>query len=397
MSINRKFTRRDFFELGGITAFGLIAARQTSSQAKKTSKEMLLYVGTYTTSGSEGIYIFTLNTITGQLNKTHTIKDVVEPSFLAIGKSRRYLYAVNETEVYEGKESGAVSAFSIDQKTGSLDFLNKQPSMGGAPCHISTCDNEKFVLVANYLGGNVVVFPIEDGGKLGEPVDVIQHSGFGPDKERQGSPHPHSIILSKDNRFAFVADLGADKVFIYQFDDRTGKLKPNPAQDYYQTKAGAGPRHFKVHPNGKLAFLINELNSTITSFAFDKRKGTLKEIQTVPTLPSNFSGANSCADIHIAPNGKFLYGSNRGHDSLVIYAIDQQTGEMKYIEHVSTEGKKPRNFAISPDGKTLLAANQSSDSIIVFSVDEKTGKLKQTNNSAKVSMPVCLKLIPSFV
>jgi 6-phosphogluconolactonase len=397
MSINRKFTRRDFFEIGGIAAFGLIAARQSSSQSKKTSKEMLLYVGTYTTSGSEGIYIFTLNTITGQLNKIHTIKDVVEPSFLAIGKSRKYLYAVNETETYEGKQSGAVSAFAIDQKTGSLEFLNKQPSMGGAPCHISTSDNEKFVLVANYFGGNVTVFPTEDSGKLGEPVEVIQHSGSGPDKERQSSPHPHSIILSKDNQFAFVADLGADKVFIYQFDDRTGKLKPNPSQNYYQTKAGAGPRHFKFHPNGKLAFLINELNSTITSFAFDKRKGTLKEMQTVLTLPVSFSGANSCADIHIAPNGKFLYGSNRGHDSLVIYAVEQRTGEMKYVGHVSTEGKKPRTFAISPDGKTLIAANQSSDSIIVFSFNEKTGMLKQTKNSAKVSMPVCLKLIPLFV
>lgn len=396
MSINRKFTRRDFFEIGGITAFGLIAARQTSSQSKKTSKEMLLYVGTYTTSGSEGIYVFTFNTKTGLLNKLFTIKDVVEPSFLAIGKSRRYLYAVNETERYEGKESGAVSVFSIDQKTGGLEFLNKQPSMGGAPCHISTSDNERFVFVANYLGGNIAVFPTEDDGKLGGLVDVIQHSGSGPDKERQGSPHPHSIILSRDNRFAFVADLGVDKVFIYEFDDRTGKLKPNPSQNYYQTKAGAGPRHFKFHPNGKLAFLINELNSTITSFAFDKRKGTLKEIQTAPTLPVSFSGANSCADIHIAPNGRFLYGSNRGHDSLVIYAIEQRTGEMKYVGHVSTQGKKPRNFAISPDGKALLAANQSSDSIIVFSVDEKTGMLKQTDNNAKVSMPVCLKLIPLF-
>lgn len=359
---------------------------------------MLLYIGTYTSTGkSEGIYVHKFNAETGKLTPLHTVKNVLEPSFLAIDKSRKYLYAVNELVEYEGKKSGAVSAFAIDQKTGNLQLLNKQPSLGDAPCFITTSENEKFVLVANYLGGNVSVYPIEKDGKLGASTDLAQHTGFGPNKDRQEAAHAHSITLDRNNRFAFAADLGIDKLMIYSFDAQTGKLKPNEAQAFYQTKAGAGPRHFSFHPKGKFAFLINELDLTITSLAYDEKLGTLKEIQTVPTLPAGISGAsNSCADIHVSPNGKFLYGSNRGHNSIVSYKIDEKTGQLEYIEHVSTGGKKPRNFAIEPNGKFLLAANQDSDSIVVFRIDEKTGKLQSTANKAQVPVPVCLKFIPSF-
>ncbi len=398
MSIKNKFTRREFITVSSFGAAGLILAQTAKSQQGKSNKEMLLYIGTYTSTGkSEGIYVHKFDSETGKLTPLHIVKDVAEPSFLTIDKSRKYLYAVNELLEYEGNKSGAVSAFAIDQKTGNLQFLNKQPSLGGAPCYISVSDNEKFVLVANYLGGNVSVFPIEKDGKLGASVDLAQHTGSGPNKERQEAAHAHSITLAIRNNFAFAADLGIDKLFIYQFDDKTGKLKPNETQPFYQTKSGAGPRHFKFHPKGKLAFLINELDLTITSLAYDDKLGTLKETQTVPTLPTGVSGAsNTCADIHISPNGKFLYGSNRGHNSIVSYKIDEQTGRLEYIEHTSTRGKKPRNFAIDPSGKFLLVANQDSDSIVVFRIDEKTGKLQTTGNTAQVPVPVCLKFIPSF-
>ena len=398
MSIKNKTTRRAFLAIGLSGAASLLVAGQTAAQTNKKAKEMLLYIGTYTSTGkSQGIYVHKFNAETGKLTPLHTVKDVLEPSFLTIDKSRKYLYAANELLEYEGKKSGAVSAFAIDQKTGNLQFLNKQPSLGDAPCFITSSENEKFVLVANYLGGNVSSFPIEKDGKLGASVDLAQHTGFGPNKDRQEAAHAHSITLDRNNRFAFAADLGIDKLMIYRFDDKTGKLNPNEAQAFYQTKPGAGPRHFSFHGSGKFAFLINELDLTITSLAYDEKLGTLKEIQTVPTLPAGVSGAgNSCADIHVSPNGKFLYGSNRGHNSIVSYKIDEKTGRLEYIEHVSTGGKKPRNFAIEPGGKFLLAANQDSDNIVVFRIDENTGKLRSTGNVAQVPVPVCLKFIPSF-
>ena len=398
MSIKNKFTRREFLGIGLSGAASLMLAQKAIAQTNKKSKEMLLYIGTYTSSGkSEGIYVHKFDLETGKLTPLHIVKDVLEPSFLTIDKSRKYLYAANELLEYEGKKSGAVSAFAIDQKTGNLQFLNKQSSLGDAPCFITTTENEKFALVANYLGGNVSVYPIEKDGKLGASVDLAQHTGFGPNKDRQESAHAHSIILDRNNRFAFAADLGIDKLMIYAFDAKTGKLKPNENQPFYQTKAGAGPRHFSFHPNGKLAFLINELDLTMTSLAYDEKIGTLKEIQIVPTLPAGVSNVGAtCADIHVSPNGKFLYGSNRGHNSIVSYKIDEKTGRLEYIEHTLIGGKKPRNFAVEPNGKFLLVANQDSDNIVVFRIDEKTGKLQTTGNIAQVPVPVCLKFIPSF-
>ena len=391
MPINNKFTRREFLGTSLAGAASLALAQKTSAK----SKEMLLYIGTYTSSGkSEGIYVHKFDADTGNLTPLHTVKNVAEPSFLAINKDRKYLYAVNELVEYEGKKSGAVSAFAIDRKAGNLQFLNRQPSLGDAPCFITVSDNQKFVLVANYLGGNVSVYPIEKDGRLGASVDLAQHKGIGPNKDRQEAAHAHSITLDRNNRFAFAADLGIDKLMIYQFDDQTGKLKPNEAQAFYQTKPGAGPRHFAFHGSGKFAFLINELDLTITSLAYDEKLGTLKEIQTVPTLPAGASTAGvTCADIHTSPNGRFLYGSNRGHNSIVSYRIDEKTGKLEYIEHVSTGGKKPRNFAIEPNGKFLLVANQDSDNVVVFRIDEKTGKLQSTGITASVPVPVCLKFI----
>lgn len=397
-SKKNNFTRRDFLKTVslGTTAFALAGSAFGQRSSDKKYKEMLVYIGTYTSgkSKSEGIYICKLNLSNGELAPYKTVKNVIEPSYLTIDKNRKYLYAVNETEEYEGKKSGAVSAFAIDQKTGDLQFLNKQPSLGGAPCYLSASDNGKFVLVANYVGGNVAVLPVEAGGKLGASIDLEQHSGTGPNKDRQETAHAHSIILDNKNRFAVSCDLGVDKIFIYDFDAQNGKLKLNKPP-FFQTEAGAGPRHLVFHQNGKFAFVIDELDSTITALAYDGKQGTLAKIQTVSTLPENFKGANTGADIHISPDGKFLYGSNRGHDSIAAYKIDEKTGKLDFISRTSTQGKTPRNFAIDPTGQFLLAANQNSDSVIVFRINEKTGEMQPTGSRAEIPIPVCLKLISS--
>ena len=396
---NNNFTRRNFLKLTAAGTVGLTFAPSIFGQMSGDNKmkEMLVYIGTYTSgkgeSKSDGIYIYKLNLESGDLKPYKTVENVVEPSYIAIDKNKKYLYAVNETETYEGKKSGAVSAFAIDKKTGDLKFLNKQPSLGGAPCFVTVSENEKFVLAANYLGGNVSSFPIQTGGKLGASVDLQQNEGTGPNKNRQEAAHAHSVNFDEKNNFAFVCDLGVDKIFIYEFDKKTGKLTPNPAQNFFQSKPGAGPRHFAIHKNNKIAFVINELDSSVTSLDFDAKLGTLKEIQTVPSLPADFKKSNTCADIHISPDGKFLYGSNRGHDSIVVYKIDAENGKLEFVEHTLTNGKTPRNFAISPDGKFLLTANQNSDSVVVFRIDEKSGKLTATGKTARVPMPVCLKIV----
>lgn len=393
-----KLSRRKFLGIGLTGAISLKLAQNVAAKSLITKNKMLLYIGTYTSnSKSEGIYIYDFDLDSGDLNQLFTVKNVTEPSFLTVGKERKFLYSVNELLENKGEKGGAVSAFSIDQKTGNLQFLNKQPSLGGAPCYLTTSKNGKFVLTANYLGGNVSVNPVNEDGTLGESVELIQHSGSSVNKRRQEAAHAHSVNLDNNNRFAIVADLGIDKLMIYAFDDQTGKLTPNSNQPFYQTKAGAGSRHFTFHPNGKFGFLINELDLTISSLAYDETLGTLTEIQTISTVPAGVSGsANSCAEVVVSPNGKFLYGSNRGHNSIVSYRIDEETGKLEYLEHVSTKGKTPRNFIISPDGKFLLAANQDSNNIVVFRLDEETGKLQPTETNVQVPKPVCLKLIPSF-
>ncbi|MEP6787571.1 MAG: lactonase family protein [Acidobacteriota bacterium] len=355
---------------------------------------MILYVGTYTANTkSEGIYVYSFDRATGKLSHRDTVKGIAEPSFLAIDKKSQNLYAVNELEEYEGKPSGACSAFAINQKTGGLSFLNKRPSLGGAPCHVTASDNGKFVIVANYMGGNISIFPIQKGGMIGSASDFVQFSGSGPNKERQLSPHAHSVTLDRNNRFAFVADLGTDRVMIYGFDKDKGKLTPNPAQPFFPTKAGAGPRHFAFHPNGKLAFVINELDSTISSLGYDEKAGKLTEIKTLSTLSAESSAANACADVHVSPDGKMLYGSNRGQDTIAAFAIDQTSGVISPVEKIATGGKRPRNFVIDPAGNFLLAANQDTNNITVFSIDRTAGRLRSIGISIEVPSPVCLKFV----
>jgi 6-phosphogluconolactonase len=390
-------TRREFLKAAGLGALG--AAQAGSSYGRHrtpaAAREMLVYVGTYTSGRSEGIYLYRLDLSDGALRRAGITKGVVNPSYLTLERGRRFLYAVNEVEEFAGKKSGAVSAFAIDRATGALRLLDQRPSMGGAPCYVTAADAGRNVLVANYAGGNVAVLPVMKDGSLGEATDVRQDEGSGPNRERQDGPHAHCVVLDRPNRHAYSCDLGTDKVMIYRFDARAGRLIPN-AQPWVQLKPGAGPRHFVFHPGGKFAYVMNELDSTVTAFAHDGARGTLKVLQTVSALPPGFEGANTGADIHVTPDGRFLYCSNRGHDSIAAFRVGARTGELSAAGHTPTGGKTPRNFAIDPTGKFLLAANQKSDTVVTFRIDPATGGLQPTGHSADVPSPVCLKLTEPF-
>jgi 6-phosphogluconolactonase len=388
-----KFNRRDFLRAAGAGLAGTtLLGRARASSFVPAVKQMLVYVGTYTSHGAEGIYVLNLALDSGALTKIGVIKDVIEPSFLTTDSSNSLLYTVNETNEYDGKPSGAVTAFLIEEDAG-LRVINKVPSLGGSPCHITVSANDKFVLVANYMGGNVSVFPVRPDGGLGPSVELKQHQGSGPNKDRQEAAHAHAIVLDPKNKFALAADLGIDKVMLYKFDSVTGKLSAN-AVPFFSSKAGAGPRHLAFHPNGKYVYIVNELDCTITATAYDAKLGSLTELQTVPTLPSGFSGANTCAEIVVSPSGNCVYVSNRGHDTIVSYGIDKATGKLTYIEHVSTGGKTPRNFTIDPTGKFLLAANQNSGDIAVFNIDANTGRLRSTGKKIDIPAPVCVRIVP---
>jgi 6-phosphogluconolactonase len=356
----------------------------TTQSVAAEPKAYSLYIGTY---GTEGIHHLRLDMATGKLIQASEPTAIKNPSFVAIHPNQNFLYAVGE-----GAGPG-VTAFAI-QSDGSLKQLNQQSSGGKGPCHIVVDHSGKNVLVANYGGGSVSSIPIGADGKLGKPASQIQHKGSSANKKRQAGPHAHSINVDAANKFAFVADLGLDKVLIYKFDATTGKLTPNtPASA--KVKPGAGPRHFVFHPAGKFAYVINELQSTMTAFAYDASKGSLTDIQTLSTLPKGHTGRNSTAEVRVHPSGKFLYGSNRGHDSIVVYAIDQATGKLTLVEHESVLGKTPRNFNLDPTGKWLIAANMGSANIVSFKVDQATGKLSPSGHQIKVNKPVCIRMIPS--
>lgn len=393
MMKKKNSSRRQFLRVAGAGALGLSLTNPLRAAVRSylSTRELVVYVGTYTTSPnshSEGIYVCRLDLSSGELRRVAVARGVVNPSFLTIDRRKQFLYAVNEVETFAGKAGGAVSSFSIDQKTGALKFLNQQPSAGSGPCHLTVDRAGKFVLVANYDGGSVAVLPVSHG-HLGAPVDMVQHLGSSVNPERQKGPHAHGVVLDGNNRFVFVPDLGLDRIMIYRFDSGSGKLSAN-SEPAAKLKPGAGPRHFAFHHNGRWAYVINELDSTVTAFAYDSARGILKESQTISTIPGDFSGQNSCAEIEVAPDGRFLYGSNRGHDSIVAFSIDQETGKLAFVEHVSSGGKTPRNFAIDPTGGFLLAANQNSDSVVSFRIDALSGKLSPTGHAVEIPTPVCV-------
>jgi 6-phosphogluconolactonase len=354
--------------------------------------KLWVYVGTYTGGPSKGIYRFEMDPATGKLTAGALAGEAANPSFLAIHPSRRFLYAVSEVETLGGKKTGGVSAFAINPKTGDLTLLNQQPSKGGGPCHLVVDHEGKHVLVANYGGGSASALPIQADGRLDEASGFVQHRGTSVNPQRQEGPHAHSINLDAANRFAFVADLGLDKVLIYHYDSGKGELTPNdpPAA---AVDPGAGPRHFAFHPTGRFAYVINELQSTVTAFRYDSDQGSLKPLQTISTLPKGFKGNSWTAEVQVHPSGKFLYGSNRGHDSVAVFSVDTQTGELTLVGHQGSQIKTPRNFGIDPTGTFLLVANQDGNSIVVFRIDPKTGELNPTETRVEVPKPVCVKMM----
>jgi 6-phosphogluconolactonase len=365
------------------------------------AEEMLVYVGTYTEpirfgtgkvleGKGEGIYVYRLDQSSGAMELMSKTTGVTNPSYLAFDPTARFLYAVNELKTYGDQPSGTVSSFAVDPRTGVLKFLNKMLTHGTDPCHVLVDKKGKFVFVSNFMSGSVCVLPVLDDGSLAEASDFIQHQGSGIDPARQKGPHAHSVTLDRANRFAFIPDLGLDKLMAYKFDPRRGMLEPNGVP-WIKMKPGAGPRHVAFHPGGRFAYLINELDSTLAALSYDSSKGTFKLLQVVPTLPEGFSGESTCADVQVSSSGTFVYGSNRGHDSIVIYRIDQRTGRLAYVGHESTRGRTPRSFGIDFTARFLLAANQDTDAIVTFSIDPKTGRLQATGHVTQVPTPVCIK------
>ena len=382
-------TRRSFTSLLMLCTF-LFAGSGCQAATKEPTK-LRVYFGTYTNKESKGIYISELDLKTGTLSEPTLAADTTNPSFLAIDPTQKYLYAVGEISEFEGKKTGAVSAFAIDPKTGMLTLLNKQSSIGTGPCHVVVDATGSAVLLANYGGGSVASLPINADGSLSPAASAMQHEGSSVHPSRQKAPHAHSINLDPANCFAFSADLGLDQILIYKFDAKTAKLSPNDPP-YGVVKPGSGPRHFAFHPTGKFAYVCNELTSEVTAFTYDAQRGSLEEIHTLSTLPEPVKG-NSTAEIQVHPSGKFVYVSNRGHDSLTIFTVDQATGKLAAAGHTKTGGKTPRNFGIDPTGQFILAANQNTSDVFVFRIDQASGALTATGQSIKVGAPVCVKYV----
>jgi 6-phosphogluconolactonase len=358
-----------------------------------TKGKYLVYVGTYTNHGSKGLYAFRFDARMGQATVLGVAAESADPVFFTVDASGHFLYAVNEISTYEGQPTGAVSAFAIDSASGKLSLLNQVSSRDAGPAHITLDQAGKYALVSNYPRGSVAVFPVLKDGRLGEVSAFVQHGGpGGPDKERQEGPHAHAIALSSDNRFALVADLGLDQLFTYPFDSSKGTLGPDPL--ITKTNPGSGPRHLVFSPSGKLLYVINELQSSVATYAYDSATGGLRELSTTSTLPDGFSGPSFASEIALHPSGNFLYASNRGHDSIAVFSIDPIKGTLTKVEVVSTNGKTPRSFAVDPTGSWLLAANQQSDNVVVFRIHPKTGRLTPTGQVLQITSPACVQFVP---
>ncbi len=352
-------------------------------------REFPVFFGTYTGTNSRGIYVSQLDAGTGKLSAPQLAAEIKNPSFLAVSPDEHFLYAGTDAQDAGGKFCGAVQAFALENKTGQLTALNQKNSGGsGSPCHLAVDATGKCLLVANYGTGSLAALPIHADGSLGEAATMIQHHGTGPNPNRQAGPHAHSVYPSPDNHFVLNCDLGLDKVFAYRLDASAAKLTPADPP-FAAVAPGAGPRHLTFSADGKFVYVINEMASSVTVCRYDAQNAALTEVQTLSTLPPNFSGNNTAAEIVLHPNGNFLYASNRGHDSIAVFAVDKKSGRLSLVEHRSTQGRTPRCFAIDPTGRWLLAENQASDSVVVFAIDPDTGKLAATGQTIIVGSPVC--------
>ena len=356
------------------------------SMTQAFSQENYLITGTYTKGKSEGLYVLNFNEADGSLKEISSIKSS-NPSFVAVSKDQRFVYAVNEN----GKDDngGEISAFSFDKSTGKLTALNQKFTKGDHPCYVDIDKTGKWVFAGNYSSGTLSVFPVAADGSLGEATTTIKHTGSSANKDRQEKPHVHCTIISPDNKFLFVPDLGIDKVMIYAFNAQTGKLTPAP-KPFFKAKPGAGPRHLTFHPNGKFAYLIEELTGQVIAFTY--RNGKLTQLQQTASTPRGQKGFAGSADIHVSGDGKYLYASNRGDfNDLAYYKINPVTGKLSIVGFQSTLGNAPRNFTLSPGGNYLLVGNQESDAVVVFKRDAKTGGLSETGTQLEIGKPVCLK------
>lgn len=357
-------------------------------------QNMLVFVGTYTNRGSTGIYAGRFDATSGALTGIEPASAIPNPTFQVLHPEGRILYSVGEQRNSGGRHDSMVYAFTIEAGTGHLSPLNRKPAGGDGPCHLAVDQTGRFLFAANYASGSAAMFRIERDGRLGAMTDLVQHHGAGVMPDRQEGPHAHSVTLSPDNRFAFVADLGIDRLMAYRLDPERGRMIPHDPP-WAATKPGAGPRHMAFHPNRCAAYLINELGNTLLVFSYNEATGKLEPKQEVSTLPEGDAAESFAADVHVAPSGRFVYGSNRGHDTIAVFSVDEKSGCLKTLAHEPVCGKWPRNFVIHPSGRFLLAANQESDSITVFRLDQRSGRLTPVGNPVPVPAPVCLTIIPA--
>ena len=380
-----------------VAAMPLVAqeARQQNTQSAVGGTMIPFYIGTYTSGSSKGIHRCVLDTSTGQLKDLQLVAELDNPSFLTIHPQLDVLYACSETRRDGRREGAQLMAYKIEAD-GRLTAIGGQPSGGNGPCYVSTDKTGKVALVANYGSGSIASLPIGNDGALGELASNIQHEGKSADPQRQEGPHAHCIMTDPSNRYVCAVDLGLDQVLVYQLDVSTGKLTPKP-EGNFRAKPGSGPRHLAFHPNGQHAFVIHEMGNTLAAAQWDSSNGKFMTLTSVTTLPPDFTGNSSTAEVLVHPNGKFVYGSNRGHDSIAVFTFDEKANEkdkqnvLRPVGHTSTGGKTPRNFRIDPTGKFLLAENQGSDSIVVFKIDAASGKLAQVGEPLKVGAPCCIK------
>jgi len=386
-----KLTRREFLALLGVGALTPLTIKKSMSETFMNSdNEIPFYVGTYTDGASKGIYYCHFNHNTGEIAIKGVTEHIVNPSFLTFDRDKHFLFAVSETNKFQGMKGGSVDAYKMDSKSGKLQHLNTQPTYGAAPCFISVDHTNHYVMVANYFGGNVTVYPIKEDGSLDKRSDFVQYHGKGVNPKRQDQPHAHSILPSPDNRFVLSCDLGTDKVHIFKFDDQHGKLTP-AEQPFAKIKPGSGPRHIRFHPNTQWAYVLSEMGSTITVFDYNTEKGSLSEKQVISMLPADFTGKSTAAELHITTDGRFLYASNRGDDSIVVFTIDPDSGKLTLIQRTSSLGKIPRHFILDPSERYLLVANEKTNNVVVFTRDAKTGKIKPNGKSIEIPAPVCVR------
>ncbi|UVI27490.1 lactonase family protein [Paenibacillus spongiae] len=354
-----------------------------------TAKQKPLYIftGSYAEPDNSSVYVYAFNEEDGQLTLLDQTGGLKNPTFLDVDPERQLLYAIGEQQTPDGSKTAEVAAFAIDGQTGALSLLNRQQSVPASTCHIQRDPLHPLLVVSSYHGGMIGLVSLKADGQVGELLDMKQHEGHSvhPNQDR---PHPHSAFFSPDGRYVFIQDLGIDRIRTYSIDAERGLLNYHGE---VEQQPGAGPRHLAFYPDGQYAFVINELNSSITSYSYDAERGQLTPVETVPTLPADYTGNNSCAEIAVSEDGRFVYGSNRGHDSLVVYAFNAETGKLALVEHVSVEGSHPRHFALTPGGHYLIAANRDTNNIVTFRVDKESGKLHYTGNSVHASKPVCVR------